>query len=115
MPADYNFAGKLATVDVGGAEVSFTIPNKGTAVNGVSTFSKPTDNKKTGLWTLKVSLRGGSWQSEWANYGMINSDVPKPGVLATNFPVILVVDTEAFMQMTNPRYTATSDKTGTAK
>jgi PKD repeat protein len=54
LPADYSFAGKLATLDVGGAEVSFTLPNKrGSARNGYSTFGKPTYNKKTGLWTVE--------------------------------------------------------------
>jgi T5SS/PEP-CTERM-associated repeat protein len=116
LPADYSFAGKLATLDVGGAEVSFTLPNKrGSAHNGYSTFGKPTYNKKTGLWTVRASFRHGFWQTEWADYGMISSNLPNPGVLVTNFPLIFVVDTEAFMGTTNLHYTAKQNKSGAAK
>jgi hypothetical protein len=116
LPADYSFSNKLATLDIGGAEVSFILPNKaGSARNGQSTLSKPTYNKGAGLWTLKASFKDGFWQTEWADYGMISSNIPKPGVLVTNFPLIFVVDTEAFMQTTNLHYTAKSGKTGAAK
>jgi hypothetical protein len=115
LPADYSFAGKLVTLDIGGTNVSFTLDSKGKWHNGPSTFSKPTYNKKTKLWTFNATLKNGSWQTSWAEYSMINSNIPKPGILVTNFPVILVVDTEAFMGTTNLHYTAKHDKSGTAK
>jgi T5SS/PEP-CTERM-associated repeat protein/autotransporter-associated beta strand protein len=118
-PADYtnaySFAGKLATLDIGGADVSFTLGSKGSGRNGLSTFSKPTYNKKTGLWTFNATLKNGSWRTPWAAYSMINSNIPKPGALVTNLPVIFLLDTEAFMGTTNLHYTAKQGKSGTAK
>jgi hypothetical protein len=115
LPASYSFTNKLATLDIGGAEVSFTLPKKGSGHNGSSTFSKPTYNKKTGLWTFSATLKKGFWQTPWAEFSMINSNIPRPGVSVTNFPVILVLDTEAFMGTTNLNYTAKQGKSGTAK
>jgi T5SS/PEP-CTERM-associated repeat protein len=115
LPSDYDFAGKLATLDIGGTNVSFTLDNKGKWHDSLSTFNKPTYKKKTGLWTLNAKLKNGSLQSSWAMYGMTNSTILKPGVLVTNFPVILLLDTEAFMGTTNLHYTAKHDKSGSAK
>jgi len=116
LPANYGFTNKLVTIDVGGAEVVFTLPSKaGTVRNGQSTFTKPSYNKKTGQWKFSATLKSGFWQTDWAAYGMINSNMPSPGILVTNFPVIFVVDTEAFMQTANLHYTAKAGKTGAAK
>jgi hypothetical protein len=115
LPANYSFAGKLVTLDIGDAPVSFSLGRKGSGVNGLNVFKKPTYNKKTGLWTFSATLKNSSWQSSWAEYGMINSDIPKPGVLVTNFPVVVVLDTEAFMGTVNLHYTAKQGKSGTAK
>jgi hypothetical protein len=115
LPASYSFSNKLATLDIGGAEVSFTLTKKGSGHNGSSTFSKPTYNKKTGLWKFSATLKKGFWQTPWAGYSMINSNIPKPGVLVPNFPAILVLDTDAFMGTTNLHYTAKQNKSGSAK
>ena len=115
LPPNPTFAGKLATLDIGGGSLTFTIPSKGSAVNGKSKFSTPTLNKKSGLWTLKASFKNGSWQADWVNYGMTNATVAKPGALVSDLPVILLLDTEAFMATTNLHYTATQGKSGAAK
>jgi hypothetical protein len=115
LPADTNFAGKLVTLDVGGGSLTFTLPSRGNALNGRSKFSTPTFNKRTGLWKLNVSFKNGFWQTEWANHGMINSTIRKPGALVSDLPVILLLDREAFMATTNLHYTATQDKSGAAK
>jgi len=109
------FAGKVATVDIGGASLTFTFPAKGNAVNSHSTLKKPTYNKTSKLWKFKATFKDGSWQTPWAEYGMINSNVPKPGVLVTNLPVILLLDTDGFMATTNLHYTAKEHKSGEAK
>ena len=114
LSAVYSFAGKQVTLDVGGAQVSFALDGTGSGLNGLNVFTRPTYNKKTGQWTFSVRLKG-SLQAPWANYGLVNSTVPKPGVLVTNFPVILVVDTEAFLGTANLHYTATAGRSGTAK
>jgi protein involved in ribonucleotide reduction len=116
LPADYSFSNKLATLDIGGTNVSFTLSSKGSGQNGLNAFKKPTYNKKTGLWTFSATLKNGSWQTAWAEYGMVNTNTPKQGILVTNFPVILVVGDEAFMgTKTNLHYTAKWNKSGTAK
>ena len=116
LPPDYNFAGKLVTLDVGGAEVSFTLPSKGSSArNGQSTFVRKSYDSPTGWCNFRATLKNRSWQTLWANYGMISSNIPEPGVLVPNFPVILVVDDDAFMQTMTLQYTAKSGKTGTAR
>jgi autotransporter-associated beta strand protein len=115
LPSTPSFAGKLATLDIGGGSLTFTLPSKGSALNGRSKFSTPTFNKKTGLWKLNVSFKNGFWQTEWANYGMTNATILKPGVLVSDLPVILLLDSEAFMATTNLHYTATQGKSGTAR
>lgn len=114
LPSNYSFAGKSATLDIGGAKVSFTLNKKGVGVTGVNKFNKPIYKKQTGLWGFKATLKKGSWQTAWANCSMANSNIPKPGVLVTNFPVIMVLDNEAFMGTANLHYSAKQGKSGTA-
>ena len=115
LPPNPSFAGKLATLDIGGGSLTFTLPAKGSAINGKSKFSVPTLNKKTGQWKLSASFKNGFWQADWANYGMTNATIAKPGAPVSDLPVILLLDTEAFMATTNLHYTATQGKSGTAK
>jgi hypothetical protein len=114
-PASYSFAGKVVTLDIGDVQLPFNLGGKGSGVNGLNAFKKPTYNKKTGLWTFNVTLKKGSWQTAWAQYGMINSNVPKPGVLVTNFPVSVVLDTGTFAGTASLHYTAKQGKSGMAK
>jgi hypothetical protein len=121
----FKFADKLVTLDIGDAQVSFTPNSKGIGHDGLSTLKMTSttywEDKNghwtvvNGLWTFNATLKKGSWQTAWAEYGMISSNIPKPGVLVTNFPVILVVDTEAFMGTADLHYTAKHGKSGTAK
>ncbi|HTS20041.1 MAG TPA: PKD domain-containing protein [Verrucomicrobiae bacterium] len=116
LPSDTVFTGKVATVDIGGGSLTFTFPlKKGSAVNGLSKLSMPTFNKKTGLWSLKVTFKNGFWQIPWADYSMVNSNIAKPGITVTNLPVILLLDNEGFMGTVNLTYTATQGKSGSAK
>ena len=114
LPPDYSFSNKLATVSVGDAEISFALDSKGRGRTGTSTFNKPSYNKTTGLWTLNAKLNNGSWQDLWAVYGLVNTNLPKPGV-SVSLPVVLVIDDESFMAITNLQYTAKAGKLGTAK
>jgi len=114
-PSNTVFAGQVATLDIGGASLTFTFPLKGNAVNGRNSFDKPTYDKSSKVWKLKATFKDGSWQAPWADYGMINSNIPKPGVLVTNLPVILLLDTDGFMATTNLHYTAKEHKSGEAR
>ena len=75
----------------------------------------PTFNKKAGKWKLNASFKNGFWQTDWANYSMVNSNISKPPVLVSDLPVILLLDNEVFMATTNLHYTAKQGKSGTAK
>ena len=114
LPSDFIFANKQVTLNVGGAGLSFPITSKGLGANGLSKFSKPSYNKKTGLWAISATLKSGSWQNQWAELGMTDSPVGKPGV-AVDLPVVLIVDKEAFVGIAHLHYTATVNKSGTAK
>jgi T5SS/PEP-CTERM-associated repeat protein len=112
-PDNFSFTNKMVTLNIGGAQMSFTPVSKGIWRNGLSKFNKPTYNKRTGVWTFNATLKNGSWRSAWAEHGMI-PNIPRPAITITNFPVVVLIDTEAFMGTTNLHYTATS-KSGTAK
>ena len=114
LPADYSFAGKLATLDIGGAQGSFTLPKKCSAFNGSSTFSKPHYNKKTGLWTIKATLKNGSWQDAWDGQGMVDATIRSPGI-PVQLRVILLIDNEAFAADKSLNYRAKAGKSGTAR
>jgi PKD repeat protein len=108
-----NWLGVAVTVDVGGAQVSFTLNEKGRGVSDQGTC-RFTYSKKTGVCTFTARLSHGSWQTPWAPLGLVNATVVKPGVDVT-LPVILVIGDEAFMADNALHYTATADKSGTAK
>jgi PKD repeat protein len=115
LAADYNFAGKVVTLNIGGAQMSFALDSTGRGHNGPSIFGKPTYNRTSGLWAFSATLKEGSWQTPWAAYGMINLDIPKPGVMVTDLPVILLLDNEAFMGTANLHYMAKQGGSGAAK
>ena len=114
LPSTYNFTGKVVTLNVGGAELSFTLDAKGRGLNGTSRFNKPSYNKKTGLWTFNAMLRNGSWHSVWAAHGLTNSTILKPGSPVT-LPVILAIDNESFMATPTKKYISKAGKSGSAK
>ena len=118
LDAGYDLTNKTVTLDIGGAQVPFTLDKKGKG-KGVSPDGngscKLTYKKRTGLWTLTAKLAKGSWQTPWANYSMISSNIAKPGISITNFPVISVLDTNAFAGTRNLHYTAKYGKSGSAK
>jgi hypothetical protein len=111
LPADFSFTGQLVTLNIGGAQTSFTMDSKGRGLNGLSRFNKPSFNKKTGLWTFNAMLRNGSWHTPWAAYGLINATILKPGVSVTP-PVILVIGDESFMAIPTRQYTSQAGKSG---
>jgi hypothetical protein len=82
---------------------------------GVSPFGscKLTRNKKTGLWTLTAKLAKGTWREPWATHGLVNQTV-KPGAWVT-MPVVVVIGDDALANERPMLYTATKDKSGSAK
>jgi PKD repeat protein len=113
LAAGYNLTNKVVTVDVGGAQVPFTLDAKGKG-KGVSHFGncKLVRNKKTGLWTLKVKFAKGAWRTQWSEYGLENTTTSKAPV---TIPVIMLIDSEAFAVEHPMLYTAKAGKSGSAK
>ena len=117
LGAGFSATNKWVTLVIGGAPVTFQLDpkGKGRGANSQGRCRLAYTNR-TGKWTLTTKLVNGSWQTSWADYSMVSSNIPKPGILITNFPVFLSVDTEAFMgTKTNLHYTAKAGKSGTAK
>lgn len=115
LGAGHNLTNKVVTVDVGGAQVPFTLDPKGKG-RGVSPLGscKLAHNKKTGLWTLTVKLAKGTWRTPWGAHDLVNGNVPKPGVPVT-MPVVVVIGNDAFADEHSMFYTATQNKSGSAK
>ena len=114
LPPDYNFSNKVVTLNIGGAETSFTLDGKGRGLNGLNRFNKPSYNKTTGLWTFNAILRNGSWRNSWAAHGLINASILKPGVPVT-LPVVLAIDNDSFMATPSRQYTSQAGKSGIAR
>lgn len=110
-----SLAGKVVTLDIGGAQLAFTLDAKGRGINaqgkGTCRF---THKAKTGVCTFTATLSHGSWANTWATHGLANTTIPKPGTVVT-LPVILLVGDEAFMADKTLNYTAKINKSGTAK
>jgi PKD repeat protein len=106
---------KVVTINVGGAQVPFTMDAKGKG-KGVSHFGscKLAYKKKAGLWILKVKLAKGTWRTQWLEHGLSNATISKPGA-SVNMPVVVVIDTNAFADERSMVYTATKNQSGTAK
>ena len=109
--------GRTVLVDIGTAQVLFTLDNKGRGLQAVGTcrlaYTKPTKTKP-GYWTVTFALSKGTWQATWAVFGLDNATHKSPGVSVT-LPVVVVVGDEAFAAEASLHYTATLNKTGTAK
>ena len=114
-------AGLSAVVDVGDAQVPFSLlTNKGRGVssNGtcVMVYTKPNPKKGTaGFWTATINLSKGTWRTPLAKYGLTGVQTIKQPVLTLPVPVVVLIDNEAATAEKQLNYTATQNKTGTAK
>jgi len=116
LGAGFGLTNKVVTVDIGGAQVSFTLDEKGkgrgTSPQGTCKLSY---SKRSGLWTLKVNLKKGSWQTPWADSGLTNAPTPKAGTPITMSVVVAMGDEIAFSTDRSMTYRAVVNKSGTAK
>jgi PKD repeat protein len=114
LPANYSRAGKVLTLNIGGAQVSFTLNSKGCGVSGRHTCLL-TYNSRKQTWTFTATLRNGSWHDTWGTLGLSNSTIQKPG-LAVTMTVVMLLDNESFAGERRLIYTATQGVSGaTAK
>jgi hypothetical protein len=115
LGTSYNVTNRSVMVDIGGTtNVTFILDAKGKG-KGVSPFGSCglTCNKKTGLWALSAKLAKGNWHTAWAAYGLSNKTV-KPGAWVT-MPVVVMIGDEPFADERTMLYTATLNKSGSAK
>jgi uncharacterized repeat protein (TIGR03803 family) len=113
LESGFSVANQTVTVDVGGAQATFTLNAKGSSKSSTNSC-KFTYAKKTKLWTLTASMKKGSWAIPWAAYGVINATTPKAGLTVT-MPVLVTVGTNTFATEDSLLYKATAGKTGTLK
>ena len=110
-------AGTVVLLDVGDAQVAFTLDGKGRSVNsgGICrlTYTKPT-RTKAGDWTAAITASKGTWRDSWGRYGMDDAIHKSPGI-RVRMPVAVLVGAEAFAADPNLHYIATLHKTGLAK
>ena len=110
-----------AVVDVGDAQVPFSLTNKGRGVstNGtcVLAYTKPNPKKGlAGFWTATINLSKGTWSTPLAKYGLTgNTTIKKPVVLPVPVPVVVLIGNEAAMAEKSLSYTALQNKSGTVK
>jgi PKD repeat protein len=117
LGADFKPRGKALTVDVGGALCRFTLDKYGFGASDAGecwlTYLQPMWTK-AGCWTLFAILQHGDWYNEWAEYGMVNATIERPGRSVT-VPVVVLVGNEAFAAEQPLEYTATAGQIGTAQ
>ena len=116
LPSTFAVLGKTVTVNIGGAQRTFLLDKNGRGLSGTSTcrlaYTKLT-KKKAGFWTVTVALSKGTWGAAWEQHGLINAKIKAP--VPVILPVLVLVGEEAFVTEKSLKYTATLNKTGTAK
>ena len=102
-------------VDLGKAQVPFTLDGKGRAVSSFGTcrlaYTKAT-KAKLGYWTVTIALSKGNWHSQWAANGLDSATHKNSAI---QFPVAVLIGDDAFAAERSLKYTTTQHKTGTAK
>ncbi len=116
LDSGYNLTSKLVTLDVGGAQLPFTLDARGKG-RGIGTFGscKLTYKKKQQIWELTAKLAKGSWQGLWEKYGLVNNNVPKKPTTVVTVPVVMVIDAASCAGVQSMGYTAKRFRSGTAK
>ena len=109
--ANLSAAQRPVTVEIGDAVVDFTLSKTGHAAttNGTCTV---TYTKRRG-WSIAFALKAGAWHSAWTRYNVVNATVKK-GV-PVQIPVVVVIGNDAYAAVQPLLYTASTNKTGTAK
>ncbi|HEY3320739.1 MAG TPA: endo-1,3-alpha-glucanase family glycosylhydrolase [Planctomycetota bacterium] len=103
-------SGALVTLDVGGASVSFTLDDSGSATSNNGRFCI-TYNQTADTWTFKALLSHGNWSDVWAAAGM-SRDVRSDTL---QVPVTLTIGDRSFEAAKTVRYTSARRKVGFAR
>lgn len=110
--------GEVVFLEVGDASAILTLDAKGRGATdrGVIPAGKVTlaPSRETGQWTFRATWKRGSWQEPWAEWGLMNADVPKPGQTVTML-VFVQAGRMHFAGWHSMVYTARANQSGTAK
>ena len=119
LDATYDLTNKLVSLDIGGADASFTLDAKGkghgAGTNGTSGTCKLSYKKKTGPWTFTAKLKNGPWITPWAAYGLSNTTTTVKAGVPVTLPVTLVIGDDGFIGEKALLYKAKTGKSGNAK
>jgi len=109
-------AGQTLTLDIGvfKRHSCSTAEGKGRMPRNLPARVQQSDANKTRWLDRTVKLSHGSFASAWADDGLTDATTPHTGV-AVSLPVALVVGDEALVTDKILLYTATADKSGSAK
>jgi hypothetical protein len=110
----FSVTNKAVTVDIGGAQASFTLDAKGRGTTPPNTC-KLSYKKKTGLWTYTAKLKNGSWATQWETYGLSNVTTTAKAGVSVTLPVVLEIGDETFAGEKTLLYKAKAGKSGSAK
>jgi streptogramin lyase len=112
LDSGYNLTNTPVSLDIAGADMSFTLDAKGKG-RGVNAYGscKLSYKKKTGPWTFTAKLKNGSWVSQWEAYGLANATTN----CTVTLPVSLVIGDEGFAGEKALLYKAKAGKSGSAK
>ena len=108
-------AGTMLLVDVGDIQVPFNLDARGRGISSNGTcrliYTKQLKTRP-GYWTASLALSKGAWHTALATYGLDNETVHARKI---TIPVLLMLGNEAFAAERQLTYTATQNKTGTAR
>jgi hypothetical protein len=117
LGSGYNLTNKVVTLDIGGTtNMTFNLDAKGKG-KGVGHYGscKLAYNKKTKHWAFRAKLAKGSWQTQWADYGLVNTNALKSSEDWVTMPVIVLIGDKAFAAERLALYTAKAGKSGSAR
>jgi hypothetical protein len=116
LGAGFDPTNKVVTLDIGGAQVSFTLDEAGKG-RGTNPWGscKLLFNKTSGQWTFKTNLKKGSWQTPWADHELTNTTTPTAGASIVMPVVVAIGEDIAFTKDCSLTYRAVANRSGTAK
>jgi hypothetical protein len=113
LAPDYDCAGKVLTVNLGGAQVSFALNRNGHGVNAQH-HCRLRFHPLTGQWTIKGRLRHGSWRDEWGANGLVDVNTIQPGA-EVKMTTVILLGQESFAGEKTLTYKSRQGASGVAK
>lgn len=114
-PSDHVFPGSSALMDICGVQIPITFDVKGHVLNQAGqTVGRLRYNAQLHVWELRASVKKGAWASTLSGCGLVDSNVPSPGVQLI-IPVGFTTGSETFASEATVRYRSKANVLGSAK